>query len=335
MLTRRLFDSIFPTKGLNPQKYNLVRERDLLIETLNEVLPRYGITTYLRVCAFLGNCGIETDFFRTTTEYASGEDYEWRGNLGNVYTGDGRRFKGRGLTQTTGRANYAAVNKTYGARVGIDFLKNPAKLAEVRHAVESACVFWDDHKLNDYADRGQFKELSAIVNRGDKNKTPLHWAKRNELYSKCKRMIPRDFGLTNDLLSNKQDVQNQQLTSQSSANQALLSNKPDPAQTNSTARETQTDSSASAGSSTTVSLKDAANKYLKHCPRDTVKNILTVVGLRIAGGVTAVWSLGLHGQIALVAIGLIALGCSIYALYYYAPRIFGWAKNILDSFIDS
>ena len=194
MITPELMSRLFPTKGLDPRKYNLVRHRAALIDQMNRILPKYGINNYLRICAFLGNCGIETDYFRTTIEYASGEDYEGRLGLGNTEPGDGRRFKGRGLTQTTGRSNYKAVQKAIGRKLGIDVVLNPAKLAEIDIAVESACIFWKDNNLNAYADKGLFKQLSAIVNRGDKDKTPLHWAKRNELYSLCKRRVPTDFG---------------------------------------------------------------------------------------------------------------------------------------------
>lgn len=193
MITKQLMERLFPTKGLNPQKYNLVKNRNQLIEALNEFLPKYKIDTYRRVTAFLGNCGVETDYFRTTIEYASGDDYEGRAGLGNTQKGDGRRFKGRGLTQTTGRDNYEAVQKAIGEQLGINVIKNPELLAEIEIAVESACIFWKDNNLNAFADRGEFKQLSGIVNRGDKNKQPLHWAKRNELYSLCKRVVPTDF----------------------------------------------------------------------------------------------------------------------------------------------
>jgi hypothetical protein len=49
MITRKFFDGLFPTKGLSPQKYNLVRQRPELIRALNHFLPRYGINNYLRI----------------------------------------------------------------------------------------------------------------------------------------------------------------------------------------------------------------------------------------------------------------------------------------------
>jgi putative chitinase len=226
MITRQLFDRLFPTKGLNPAKYNLVRDRDKLVDALNRILPKYAIDNYMRICAFLANCGVETDYFKTTVEYASGDAYEGRKDLGNTQKGDGRRFKGRGLSQTTGRDNYEAVQETIGEKLGIDVVKDPALLAVIDIAVESACVFWQDHNLNDYADRGAFKQLSGVVNRGDENKTPVQWPKRNELYSKCRRYIPKDFGFA-DLPANKEVQEPQGFVSIPQPETPLQSNKTD------------------------------------------------------------------------------------------------------------
>jgi predicted chitinase len=214
MITKQLLDRLFPITGLDPRKYNLVRDRARLLDALNRILPKYSIDNYLRLSAFFGNCGIETDYFKTTIEYASGDAYEGREDLGNTQPGDGRRFKGRGLTQTTGRFNYKAVQKAIGAALGVDLMKTPELLGDVDIAVESACIFWNSHNLNAYADRGEFKQLSGIVNRGSPNKTPLQWPKRFDLYEKCLRLIPNDIGPDAeqvDLPANKDVPQTQQL----------------------------------------------------------------------------------------------------------------------------
>jgi len=193
MITVELLERLCPTKGLNPKKYNLVRQRPELVAALNKYLPAYEINTHKRVAAFLSCCGVETDYFRTTEEYASGADYEGRRDLGNTQKGDGRRFKGRGLIQTTGRDNYTKLRDELCKEMCLDFVADPGLLSIVEVAVESACVYWKVRKLNDYADKKEIKQLNGIVNRGSPNKVPLHWAKRNELYSKCIRYIPTDF----------------------------------------------------------------------------------------------------------------------------------------------
>jgi predicted chitinase len=72
----------------------------------------------------------ESDRFRTMEEYASGAAYEGRADLGNTQSGDGRRFKGRGFVQITGRRNYTDWAK----RLGIDLVGNPALAARLDHA---------------------------------------------------------------------------------------------------------------------------------------------------------------------------------------------------------
>lgn len=188
MITSQLLAKIFPGTA--------AAKRDRFIKALNKYLPLYGITTHLRVSAFLATGGLETDYLRVTTEYASGADYEGRKDLGNTHEGDGRKFKGRGFFQTTGRYNYGRVDKLLGAKLGIDFLRNPERLAEIDVAVESACIFWKENDLAKYADLKQFKQFSAVVNCGNPLRQPNHWAKRNELYSKCVRYVPKDFSFS-------------------------------------------------------------------------------------------------------------------------------------------
>jgi putative chitinase len=222
MITNSLFERCFPTKGLTSarhlRKYNLIRQRDELIRALNIFLPKYKINTGARVRAFLSCCGVETDYFKTTAEYASGADYEGRKGLGNTHKGDGRKFKGSGIIQTTGRYNFSRVmirfvKKLTGVdyttkpvmltreatRLGVNFLDHPEMLRDdIKIAVEAACIFWEEQNLNTYADALRIKELNALVNRGDKNKTPLHWEKRRDLYNTLCTIIPNSFSFAED-----------------------------------------------------------------------------------------------------------------------------------------
>lgn len=308
MITSELLAKIFP--GTNR------KQRDRFIDAFNKFLPLYGIDTYLRVCAFLANGGVETDYLRTTTEYASGADYQGRQDLGNVYPGDGRRFKGRGFTQTTGRYNYSRVNQSVGKRLGIDFLKNPERLADIDIAVESACIFWKENKLAPYADRGEFKQLSGIVNKGSAKATPLHWSKRNELYQVCRFNVPKNFSFAQP------------------ATETKPANTPTPAPQN-TPQPAPIENQPATEEKSQTQLKEFADKYLKHTPMDSLKNVLLVVLGRIGSAVLLVWNLGLGGQALLVLIALAILIPALYALYYYKSRIIGWIKTIADSFLGN
>lgn len=132
-----------------------------------EWLALGGIDRPARVVEFLTQACLETDYFKTLTEYASGRAYEGRKDLGNVVAGDGVRFKGRGIFQCTGRANY----QQYGKRLGLDLLKEPALAARPDVSMRIAVMYWNDRDLSIYADVGDTKAISRAINRGSARAT--------------------------------------------------------------------------------------------------------------------------------------------------------------------
>lgn len=125
-------------------------------------MAMYGISTRLRQAAFISQILHESACFLYVKEIASGEAYEGRKDLGNTIAGDGRRFKGRGLIQITGRTNYQAISKAF----NIDFVNKPELLQTNDNAVRSACWWWQQHGLNEQADKGNIKPITKIINGG-------------------------------------------------------------------------------------------------------------------------------------------------------------------------
>jgi putative chitinase len=131
-------------------------------EAIQPILIEYDVGTRLRVAHFLAQACHESDGFCTTEEYASGIAYEGREDLGNTQKGDGRRFKGRGLFQLTGRANYL----TYGKAFGVDLIADPQAAAEPVMSLRIACVFWRDHGLTPLADADDLVAITKRINGG-------------------------------------------------------------------------------------------------------------------------------------------------------------------------
>ncbi|NVN98293.1 MAG: glycoside hydrolase [Geobacteraceae bacterium] len=134
-------------------------------QALADKMPANGIDTPLRVAHFLAQVGHESGELRYCEEIASGDAYEGLKDLGNSQPGDGRRFKGRGLIQLTGRSNYAA----YSTARGIDYTTDEgAKLvaSDPETAVDVACWFWTTHNLNQLADKDDVTTITKRINGG-------------------------------------------------------------------------------------------------------------------------------------------------------------------------
>ena len=123
----------------------------------------YGIlNTGLRLAHFMGQCSHESGGFRYMEEIASGAAYEGRADLGNVQSGDGKRFKGRGPIQLTGRANYRRV----GRKIGIDLESHPDMVSHPSVGLLVGCVYWADRGLNAKADADDLLGLTKAINGG-------------------------------------------------------------------------------------------------------------------------------------------------------------------------
>lgn len=127
-----------------------------------------GIEGPLRLPHFMAQLAKESDGFRTTREYHDGSKYEGREDLGNTRPGDGKRFRGHGLIQVTGRANHREFTKWLRARKPDcpDFEAEPALLETFPWAFLSAVWYWDTRGLNKLADANNIRAVTKKVNGG-------------------------------------------------------------------------------------------------------------------------------------------------------------------------
>jgi putative chitinase len=131
-------------------------------EVLRPTLEGYDIATRLRIAHFLGQTCHESAGFRTTEEFADGSAYEGRKDLGNTRAGDGPRYKGRGLLQLTGRANY----REYGKALDVDLEGHSELAAEPALSLRVACEYWKRHEINDACDQDDLIRVTRLINGG-------------------------------------------------------------------------------------------------------------------------------------------------------------------------
>ena len=101
--------------------------------------------------------------------------YSSRMGNGAPQTGEGWKFRGRGLKQLTGKDNYARC----GRDLGVDLVSNPDLLLEPIYAARSAGWFWKVNKLSEYADNGDIKGMTKKINGGY-----IGLQQRQDLYNK-------------------------------------------------------------------------------------------------------------------------------------------------------
>lgn len=132
----------------------------------------FAINTPARLAAFLAQIGHESgrlayvrEIWGPTTAQLR---YEGRADLGNTQPGDGKRYLGRGLIQTTGRANYRATRDGLAQFVPHvpDFEAVPALLERPDLAALSAAWYWHSRGLNALADAGDFVGITRRINGG-------------------------------------------------------------------------------------------------------------------------------------------------------------------------
>jgi len=169
-----------------------------LVDPFNETFQRFGILTPAQQASWIGQCGHECGNFRIleenlnyraptllklfpktpkrqwgfTPEEAAAYEKQPQKIANRIYSnrmgnrdeasGDGWRFRGSGFLQLTGHANFYHA----GQALGVDFVMQPELVRTPMYAAQTAGWFWQTHKLNQYADSGDFVTMTKRINGG-------------------------------------------------------------------------------------------------------------------------------------------------------------------------
>jgi len=163
------------------------------VDPLNETFERFGIFSHNQQATFIGQASHESGNFKLLEEnlnYKAAtlmriwpkrfpnmeKANEYAGNpkkiANSVYSsrmgnrdensGDGWRFRGRGIFQLTGHSNVFHAGKA----LGVDFVKDPDLIATAKYAALTAGWFWSTHNLNSPADGLDYTKVTKIINGG-------------------------------------------------------------------------------------------------------------------------------------------------------------------------
>jgi putative chitinase len=192
-------DYFFPEKSMPITQQQLLQilpnagpVAGVFVPVLNTAMVRFQIITARRIAAFIAQIGHESGQLTRVVENlnydAPGLMATWpsrfpadlaaararqpekianiayasRMGNGNTASRDGWTYRGRGLIQITGRANYQEC----GDDLGIDLIGNPDLLIQPQYAALSAAWFWELNGLNELADRDQFNSITRRINSG-------------------------------------------------------------------------------------------------------------------------------------------------------------------------
>lgn len=125
-------------------------------------MREFQITNANRAWMWLAQVGHESLSLRYLEEIADGSAYEGRKDLGNTQPGDGKRYKGRGPIQITGRYNYTQA----GAALKLDLVNRPQIAAEPQHAFRVSAWWWHANGLNGISDTGDVTAATRRINGG-------------------------------------------------------------------------------------------------------------------------------------------------------------------------
>ncbi|MBW6491962.1 MAG: hypothetical protein K0B15_12295 [Lentimicrobium sp.] len=151
-----------PTQFRDALPYATAFNRSRFYAPILDTFTKFCIDTKLRQAAFLAQIAHESGSLKYVKEIASGFAYEGRKDLGNTEPGDGPKYKGRGLIQLTGRANYDKASIYF----GVDFVAHPEFIEQPLYAALVSGWYWHTRKLNMLADVRDIRRITKLINGG-------------------------------------------------------------------------------------------------------------------------------------------------------------------------
>jgi putative chitinase len=182
-ITLNIFKALVP-HNRNPEQW---------FAPLNQALKDFEINTTLRIAHFMAQCSHESGDFNYTVEnlnydsngllkifpyyfksvsgatlYAHNPEkianYVYANRLGNgdVNSGDGWKYRGRGILQITGRRRYDQIGK----QLSMDFITHPELVETPEFACKTAGLYWKNNNINHYADLNNILGCTLAVNGG-------------------------------------------------------------------------------------------------------------------------------------------------------------------------
>lgn len=149
---------------------------DQTVVAINELLakpdsPDRDFSDVRRFRHFMAQCAHESAQFTTMEEFASGQAYEGRKDLGNTVPGYGVKYKGRGPIQDTGAANYMAFQK----RHGINVFDEPTKMADPKVGFIAAVDYFEDRGLFKVAMLADTAVVSIVFHHVNHDCSPIEY----------------------------------------------------------------------------------------------------------------------------------------------------------------
>jgi predicted chitinase len=130
---------------------------------MEKAMTKYDITSEMRSRMWLAQCGHESLSLLYFEEIADGSAYEGRKDLGNTSPGDGKKYKGRGPIQITGKYNYTKAQES----LGIPLVDQPTLAADPFGAsFDISAWWWYANGLNAISDTGDVTAATKKINGG-------------------------------------------------------------------------------------------------------------------------------------------------------------------------